>query len=232
MGLVMHVSDLPEIASNYLARAEPKKLQVGCGANLLSGWLNSDTRPLTAAVMFLDATKRFPFEDDTFDYVFSEHMIEHVSFRDGMFMLGECFRILKPGGRIRISTPDIDFLMRLYARPGDELHRAYVKWATQRFIRDAPLDHPVFVINNFFRDWGHRFIYSKDIMAAALTSLGFLTPEFLPISGSRDPHLAGLENPRRMPPGFLQLETLSVEGRKPAGDALRSEAARSESVPT
>jgi predicted SAM-dependent methyltransferase len=49
-----------------------------------------------------------------FDYVFSEHMIEHVSYAEGLLMLRECLRVLKPGGRIRIATPSLEVLLDLY----------------------------------------------------------------------------------------------------------------------
>ena len=62
----------------------------------------------------IDITKKFPFVSSTFDYVFSEHMIEHIKYQDGLKMLNESFRVLKPSGKIRISTPDLQFLLDLY----------------------------------------------------------------------------------------------------------------------
>src|SRR5215470_4711811 len=94
------------LVDGYLRRQHVRKLHIGCGSNILNGWLNSDLRPHTRDVLHLDATKRFPFDDELFDYIFSEHMIEHVSYAEGLFMLGECYRILKKNGRIRLSTPN------------------------------------------------------------------------------------------------------------------------------
>jgi predicted SAM-dependent methyltransferase len=82
--------------------------RAGCG-----GWLNTDYEPELPIVMHLDASQRFPFREATFDYIFSEHVIEHISYWDGMKMLAECFRVLKGSGKVRISTPDLAFLVDL-----------------------------------------------------------------------------------------------------------------------
>ena len=47
---------------------------------------------------------RIPFEDNTFDYIFSKSLIEHIYSPENM--LKEAYRVLKPGGKIIIMTPD------------------------------------------------------------------------------------------------------------------------------
>jgi predicted SAM-dependent methyltransferase len=44
----------------------------------MSSWLNTDLLPINRDVVYLDATRRLPFRNDQFDYVFSEHTIEHI----------------------------------------------------------------------------------------------------------------------------------------------------------
>src|SRR5579863_5675247 len=91
---------------NYLRRAgEFTGLQIGAGPHRLAGWLQTDLEPDLRSV-YLDATKRFPFADGTFDYIVAEHVIEHVRYEDALKMLHECYRVLKNGGVIRISTPN------------------------------------------------------------------------------------------------------------------------------
>ena len=74
--------------NHYLASHDVRKLQIGSGKNFLDGWLNSDINPGRESV-FLDATKRFPLPDSSFDYVFCEHLIEHLEYREGVRMLRE-----------------------------------------------------------------------------------------------------------------------------------------------
>lgn len=204
------------LVSTYLTKHVVKKLHVGCGQNLLPGWLNSDYSPDSRSILRLDATKRFPFAAETFDYVFSEHMIEHISHRDGLHMLCECFRVLVPGGKIRVSTPDLQFLLDLYRDRTSQLRRDYVCWATEQFIADAPSATPAFVINNFVRAWGHVFIYDEPTLRRSLQDSGFRGVVRCALNSSSDPELANLENERRMPEGFLRLESMTFEATKPA----------------
>jgi predicted SAM-dependent methyltransferase len=203
-----------DIAARYLAQSKEPKLHIGCGDHALPGWLNTDHFPNTGGIMHLDATRPFPFNDDTFDYVFSEHMIEHIPYRDGLKMLAECHRVLKPSGKIRISTPNLAFLIGLARTNKSDLECAYINWASRTFIDGAPEDNETFVINNFVRDWGHTFIYDEKTLRGAMTSVGFAQITKFDLQESHDVALRDLENETRIPPGFLRLETLSLEGTK------------------
>ena len=73
----------------YMERNSVRKLQIGTGANLLPGWLNTTLYPFTPGSVFLDASQAFPIPDNSFDYVFSEHVIEHLEFEQAEWMLKE-----------------------------------------------------------------------------------------------------------------------------------------------
>jgi predicted SAM-dependent methyltransferase len=202
------------IVARYLAQTNVPKLNIGCGGHLLTGWLNTDYGPHLPMVMHLDARQRFPFKEETFDYIFSEHVIEHISYRGGLNMLTECFRVLKKSGKVRISTPDLAFLVDLTRPDKSELQRAYIKWAANTFISGAPDDNEVFVINNFVRDWGHTFIYDEKTLRGAMISAGFKIITKCGQLESEDAALRNLENENHLPPNFLRLETLTLEGSK------------------
>jgi predicted SAM-dependent methyltransferase len=203
-----------QIVRNYLSQRTIRKLHIGCGTNILDGWLNSDYYPHSATILHLDATKPFPLGNDEFDYVFSEHMIEHVSYRQGEMMLQECFRILRTNGKLRVSTPDLSFLINLYNEDKTSAQREYIKWATDKFIRDAPRYEDTFVINNFVRAWGHLFIYDEKTLRSSMAKAGFTHIVRCDLNQSDDHSLSQLENDTRLPKGFLKLETMTLEGRK------------------
>lgn len=187
------------------------KLNIGAGPVPISGWKNVDLYPFPG-VDFMNAAAPFPYLDETFDRIFTEHMIEHVSYADGRNMLAECYRVLKPGGRIRISTPNLGFLVSLLGRASD-IERRYIEWACANFTPDQP-PFPENVVNNFVRAWGHQYIYSTRTLDRAVQDAGFSPVRWCSVGESNDPELAGLENVGRMPEGFLQLETMTIEADK------------------
>lgn len=202
------------IINNYIKNNKTKKLHIGCGLNPKKGWLNSDLFPESRELLHLDATKPFPFKDNTFDYIFSEHMIEHVTYEKGHEMLKECYRTLVKDGKLRISTPDLQFLIDLYSENKSTLQSNYITWSTDNFIENAPYYSDTFVINNYVRDWGHLFIYDEKTLKKALEAIGFKKVVKCDLNSSIDKALQSLENDGRMPEGFLELESICLEATK------------------
>ena len=141
-------------------------------------------------------------------------MIEHISYSNGLAMLRECHRILRNNGKIRISTPNLQFLIDLYKDNKSKLQREYIKWAIDSFIKSAPCYDDTFVINNFVRDWGHLFIYDEKTLRSSLEKAGFTKIIRCDLNESKDETLRNLENEKRMPKGFLKLESVTLEGTK------------------
>jgi predicted SAM-dependent methyltransferase len=193
---------------------KPKRLHLGCGNHLLGGWLNSDYYPRNPLVVHIDATKTFPLPANSFEYVFSEHMIEHISYIDGLTMLAESCRILKSGGKIRISTPNLKFLIDLYSESKSQIQTDYIHWSINTLVH-CEEETDALVINNFVRDWGHQFIYDHATLRRSLERCGFVNVEPFEINESKDDSFRNLENESRMPAGFLRLETITLEATKP-----------------
>jgi SAM-dependent methyltransferase len=97
----------------YIASHPVRKLQIGAGPNSLPGWLNSDIEPQKDQI-YLDAAAVYPIPSESFDYIFAEQLIEHLSLEQGQTMLREWRRILRPGGKIRIATPDLTTFAKLF----------------------------------------------------------------------------------------------------------------------
>lgn len=203
-----------EVVERYMLRQGQKKLHIGCGENIIEGWLNADLVATSSQVAQLDATKTYPFADGTFDYIFSEHMIEHITYEEGQSLLKECFRVLKEGGKIRLSTPDLAFLIDLYHEDKSELQQRYIDWSARTFTPDAPRRSDTFVINNFVRAWEHTFIYDEKTLRGALQSAGFANIVRRELNESEDLAFRNLENEGRMPEGFLRLESFTLEATK------------------
>ncbi len=158
------------VIENYLKSSECKRLNLGCGGNLLEGWLNSDILDVRNGVIFIDVRDILPFENDTFDFVYSEHLLEHVNYDEGEGMLKECFRILKKGGVCRISTPDLGFLIEFYANDTLE-NKEYLEWASE-FYWHFTTYSKASVINHYLRSWGHKCIWDFQLLKDSCERIG------------------------------------------------------------
>ena len=191
---------------DYLRTHDVRKLQLGAGENIRAGWLNTDLHGYGRGreLVYLDVRRRFPLPEAAFDLVYSEHMIEHLTYAEGQHCLRECLRVLRPGGTIRIATPSLERLARLY--DGGELAERYVRWAVETLEPEVPEPLPGVVINNFFRSWGHRFVYDPATLRHALMQAGFADVEQVPL-GDLERHLAEA-------PELNELETFVLEAKR------------------
>jgi predicted SAM-dependent methyltransferase len=202
------------LIKEYLRNHSKRKLQLGSGHNNPNGWLNSNFYPKSNKVLHVDATKEYPFPDATFDFVYSEHMIEHIPYAMGLKMLQESFRVLKSQGKVRIVTPDFIFLHELYTKEKTDLQKKYIEINTKMFVKNAPYFADIFVINNFHRDWGHQFIYDADALKKLFSYAGFTYIKQCTLNESEHEDLRNLAHEDRYPAGFLKLESLIIEGTK------------------
>jgi predicted SAM-dependent methyltransferase len=202
----------------YLSAHPTRKLHLGTSNNVLDGWLNTDIFLNNDSIVYLDATRLFPFDDNTFDYVMAEHMIEHVDYQAGQAMLKECYRVLKPGGRVRFATPDLSILLGLHSVQKTDSQNEYLDWVLKHLMPEVSECKDVFVINNAFRAWGHLFLYDQETLHYALRTQGFQQINFYKPGVSEDPNLKGLEcHGREIRAEHInQFETMVVEGCKQA----------------
>jgi predicted SAM-dependent methyltransferase len=207
----------PYSTHRYLARHSCRKLQIGAGPNCLPGWLNTDVYVSSLDLIFLDATDRLPFRDCQFDYIFSEHVIEHITYEYGSSLLKECFRILKPNGVVRVATPDIKMLIDLFGETIDAKKRDYVAWFIDRNLPGLKKYRPIFVLNHFVQSWGHAFIYDRETLAESFSEAGFVDLQWCPPGDSLHGTLRCLERHGSAigSDTWNNFETIVLEGRRP-----------------
>ncbi len=126
------------------------KLNLGCGSQMPDGWVNVDYAlgARLAKIPFFraanrrlglfdmdwderihlhDLTKTFPWEDASVEFIYSSHMLEHLSRGDGRRFLEQCHRVLHVGGTIRLVVPDLRHTVGEYIEgrvPADEFLQA------------------------------------------------------------------------------------------------------------
>lgn len=203
----------------YRRKHRIRRLHLGCSGLLRHGWFNTDKYPRKLAVAYCNAAGRYPFEDNAFDYVFTEHMIEHIPYRSGQILARECLRVLKPGGKLRISTPDLDRILAL-RHPSTDLENEYIRFALEE-NPEAIGGETGFFINQFMRAWGHTFIYDRETLPGLLRAAGFIDVTERRPGESDDRELTGLERHGETFPRseFNLIESMVFEGTKPANSS-------------
>jgi predicted SAM-dependent methyltransferase len=89
-------------------------LNLGCGDRFIESWINMDFISNSPFVRQHDLNTGIPLRDHSVDVVYHSHILEHFTKGKGEQLIKECFRVLKPGGIIRIAVPDLEQLARQY----------------------------------------------------------------------------------------------------------------------
>jgi predicted SAM-dependent methyltransferase len=193
----------------YLRRTDQPRLQLGGGPNILPGWLNSD---LVYGEIFLNVTRRFPLPNGSLTHVYTEHLIEHVSEEDGLHVLREAYRVLRPAGVLRVTTPDLRKVITIYE---DRNSAISLDDYTQFLDETLPNErHPraAQMLNTYMRAWGHRYIYDEEDLRAKLRETGFSEVSRVDPGKSEHELLRGLEG--HEPPWANAAEAMCLEAVK------------------
>jgi len=190
-----------------LAGRTDLRINVGSSSSTLDGWINTDLlRDPEGRSLRLDATKPWPFPAESAEAVNSEHFIEHLSQEQARVYLREAHRILRPGGVIRTSTPDLEAIARsLLGRRATDLtiHCAHGY---------AAATHGE-LVNNYVYGSGHRRLYDEETLAVMLVQAGFVEPRRSRYGESRHAALRGID---RHDPNGLEHFVLCLDAVKPA----------------
>jgi len=195
---------------SYQAHHADPALHFGCGPQRLAGWLNVD---LVAGDVHVDLERPLPFEDGIFAYAFGEHVVGSLSERGGMRLLRELHRVLRPGGVLRLTTPDLAKLVALYRDDHQETRqRDYVSFLD----RETGKTHATAcqALNDALRLWGIRFSYDHEDLALKLGAAGFTEIEHVEHGASAHVALRGVE--RHGDPWLSLTESLCLEARRSA----------------
>jgi predicted SAM-dependent methyltransferase len=103
-------------------------LNLGCGNRFHPDWVNVDFAATDHCVLSHDLRRGVPFPDEQFDVVYHSHLLEHFSRPFALSFLGECARVLKPGGIIRIAVPDLERVAKTYLQAVEEAARGDRQW--------------------------------------------------------------------------------------------------------
>ncbi len=201
--------------AGYLAQTNTPRVVLGPGEHFYPGWLHLDLCPHDERYIPFDAREALLMPSASMETVFSEHMIEHISYDQGLFLAQEIFRVLKPGGRVRLATPDLARTCSLAADALNETQRNYVDFINQSFGGDYN-NRASFPINNMFFTYSHAFVYDEITLRELLERAGFTAVTRQMPRSSPNAELNNLEMHHLLGhPWVEDFQTLVLEAQKP-----------------
>lgn len=99
---------------------EGKKVNLGAwNRPRIPGFLNVDLQP-GDTIDYVGGIDQLPwFEDNSIDVLYSSHSFEYFDQYKAPYVLREWYRVLTPGGLLRIAVPDFEKLIEVYHKSGD-----------------------------------------------------------------------------------------------------------------
>ena len=228
---------------------DPIRLNLGCGLQSPPGWINVDGSwnarlakypllrralsrfrllpsdkleiPWNSSIVIHDVRKRLPFSEASVAAVYASHVLEHLYREEGQRLIAESFRVLAPGGILRVVVPDLRAIVEEYLgnnaskgqgsvpeslRPADKMNqRLLMRWPT------PASSHVLYRIYNSWQDFhSHKWMYDADSLMALFRETGFVQVEQRDCHVSRIPGIHEVEDPSRI----LDGAGVCVEGVK------------------
>ncbi len=197
-----------------LAGAAAPQVSLGSGAGTPAGWIGLDLERRGTRVYPWDLRRGLPFADGTVRAFLLEHSLEHLYLDDARRLIVESFRALRPGGAIRIVSPDVRFLVSVAtgARTREVVEQIDCDQEIHRWRHNDELD--LFITNRLSHQWGaHLSLLSGPWVQRMLRKAGFdnvlsVTPDtsacFDPVPSTHRERFPGPDH-----------EAFAVEGRRP-----------------
>lgn len=113
------INQIRKIDRKYRPKMDPSdatRLHLGCGNIHLKGFCNVDILPTIAVDVVSDISKLANFKNNSIELIYACHVLEHFSHDDAAKVLKRWFEVIKPGGELRISVPDIDRIVKIYSK--------------------------------------------------------------------------------------------------------------------
>jgi len=178
--------------------------------------------PWSSSIFIHNIRKPLPFPDGSANAIYASHVLEHLYQEDGQNLIAESFRVLQPGGVLRVVVPDLRAIVEEYLGNGTSKSKA----ADAKSLRPAELFNQRLLMrwptpassNLFYRIYAawqdfhsHKWMYDEDSLATLFSRTGFVEVERRDCFKSRIADIQKVEDPSRIRNG----EGVCVEGVKP-----------------
>lgn len=203
------------------------RINVGCGQTPTIGWSNFDNswsvrlargpvaRLLPGRADYVKAVReydiryaearRLPVPSASADVIYSSHMLEHLDREEASLFLAEAYRVLAPGGRIRLVVPDLAKMAAKYARSGDA--DSFIADLQMSQSRPPRLGRRLVQLVTGFRE--HRWMYDGASLAKLVAAAGFVDV------GEKQPGETGIADPGPLDLAERADQSVFIEAQRP-----------------
>ncbi len=148
------------------------KLNLGCGIKSKVGFVNIDL--CKSADLRLDLRKNLPFKDNSINYIYSEHFLEHISYTDATVIncLKDYYRILQNGAKMKHVIPDMEKVFNAYSNKNiNHFSKIIIEEKIPQSKEFASLiDYVNYGVYQFGQ---HKYCYDFEKFDLLLRSIGF-----------------------------------------------------------
>jgi len=196
------------------------RLNIGCGHDYVSGWLNIGLFPAEeipenaladtgeGLVLNFDMRQRLPIASGSVEYIYASHFIEHLDFQEGIGFLKQCHDLMKSGGIIRLTCPDMEMWIKKYSGDDTGFFDDYKSLFSPGIHPSVRTKGEIFMSQ--VHNWGHKWNYDFDSIYHVLKMVGFgkIVKKSL--------HESGIPEIRALEPDIAgrKLETMYTEAQK------------------
>jgi len=193
------------------------RLHVGCGDVVLPGWFNlTYEKGEYGRIKKVDGcwwlnynvNDGLPIPDRSIQFLAGSHFIEHLDLNEGLRFFKEVFRVMKKGGGLRVSCPDMEIYAHHYVRRNKDffenplIHKACM-------FHNARTYGEIFAAKAYDSSGAHRWFYDFESLKHVLEASGFHQVKKCARLEGEMPDRERIELPER------EIETLYVEAVKP-----------------
>jgi len=167
-------------------------LNVGFWTNLENGKLYENPNGAEGTILLnYDLTHGIPASENSLEVIYHSHMLEHLTNTEGIEFLKDCYRVLKPGGVMRVLVPDLGYFSKKYVEGDDFFFDAYRKEALADNKALYPTRGAIFM--GMLHNHGHKMGYDFETMHHALQSIGFINIQKTMFQESQLPDIKEIE---------------------------------------
>ena len=156
---------MDDLKASYSARyADSKRLQLHLGGwEVKEGWIIVNVEDREGVDVRSTVTDLSMFPDGSAVEIYASHVYEHLGYQDELpKAFAEARRVLMPGGRLRISVPDMEVLCQLFLHP-NATRSANEQFKIMRMMMGGQVEPFDF----------HKVAFSQNILTALLMQHGF-----------------------------------------------------------